>query len=208
MNKKIYFHNRSVLLTDEKIQPSDNQLIVDTIKNSDIRPSEKVLEFIQQPAQNDLVLLCKNVDQIFKQLKDDFAFIEAAGGLIRQKDRYLFIFRLKKWDLPKGKLDKGEKPDEAALRECQEECGITGLQITKELPSTYHIYQYKSGFALKITYWFAMTSTHKGELIPQTEEDIEKAEWLDVADIKKNVLADTYPAIADLVREQLIANSE
>ena len=37
--------------------------------------------------------------------------------------------RLGKWDLPKGKLDKGETIEECALREIEEETGAKGLSI-------------------------------------------------------------------------------
>jgi len=61
---------------------------------------------------------------------------------------YLFL-DLKRWDLPKGKLDMGEGPEAAAIRECEEECGITQLTITKTLEPTYHIYPHKGSYALK-----------------------------------------------------------
>ncbi|MGZ3883079.1 MAG: NUDIX hydrolase [Bacteroidia bacterium] len=133
-------------------------------------------------------------------MKTQFTFIEAAGGLIRNKNRHLFIFRLGKWDLPKGKLDANEAPREAALRECEEECGISGLTIISELPSTYHIYPYKGAHALKVTYWYAMQTDFSKKLIPQTEENIEKAEWLDAESIKKLVVKNTYPAILDVIK--------
>ncbi|MBK6522614.1 MAG: hypothetical protein IPG08_09890, partial [Sphingobacteriaceae bacterium] len=38
---------------------------------------------------------------------------------------------------------------QAAIRECEEECAVTGLTILKQLPDTYHIYEYKTGHALK-----------------------------------------------------------
>jgi 8-oxo-dGTP pyrophosphatase MutT (NUDIX family) len=143
---------------------------------------------------------------LFEELKTLFKNIEAAGGLIAQNNmptgrtgKYLFIFRLGKWDLPKGKIDKGENPKQAAIRECEEECAISGLEIIKELPSTFHIYPFKERFALKTTYWFLMKSDFKGKLIPQTEENIEKAEWLDEKTIKKEVIKNTYPSILDLI---------
>lgn len=199
MNKKVYYNSRFMLLTDDDIQPTGNQLIVDTMNTSGDSLNDRIQKFIQQNDGPDLILKCKNVNSLFEELKTQFKYIEAAGGLIEQDKKYLFIHRLGKWDLPKGKIDKGENARQAAIRECEEECAITGLEIIKELPLTYHIYPYKETYALKTTYWFLMKSNFKGQLIPQTEENIEKAEWLDKAFIKKEVIKNTYPSVLDLI---------
>lgn len=199
MNKKIYFNNACLTLTEGIIQPSGNQLIVKTSEVSDDFWQQSLKEFIQQNAKQDLIFICKNVDSFFEKLKTQFIYIEAAGGLITQNNKYLFIYRLDKWDLPKGKIDKGENPPQAAIRECEEECAITGLTIIKELPSSYHIYPYKGQYALKITYWYLMHSTYNGKLIPQTEENIEKVEWLNLNAINSSVKQNTYPSVLDLI---------
>ncbi|MBK7669303.1 MAG: NUDIX domain-containing protein [Sphingobacteriaceae bacterium] len=174
MNKKVYYNSKFMLLTTGDIQPAGNQLIVDTVNLSKKTLNERIHTFIEQNDGPDLILKCFNVDTLFEELKNEFKYIEAAGGLIEQNKKYLFIYRLNKWDLPKGKIDKGESSKQAAIRECEEECAITGLEIINELPSTYHIYPYKGTYALKTTYWFLMKSCFTGKLIPQTEENIEK----------------------------------
>jgi 8-oxo-dGTP pyrophosphatase MutT (NUDIX family) len=199
MNKKIYYNNNFIHLCTEHIQPTGNQLIVDTNNLDKEILASHIKHFIQQNHNKDLILLCKNVNSLFEELRRSFKYIEAAGGLIEQNNKYLFIYRLGKWDLPKGKIDDGESPPETAVRECEEECAISGLQIVKTLESTYHIYAYKQVHALKTTYWFLMKSTHSGPLIPQTEEHIEKAEWLDVKAIKTKVLPNTYLSVRDVI---------
>lgn len=199
MNKKIYFGNRYLFLTSDKTQPSANQLIVNSEGKSTELIKKTIYDFIQQNDNSNLILISNNVDYIFQNLKKQFIYIEAAGGLIRRKDKYLFIYRLKKWDLPKGKIDKGEVPRQAAIRECIEECAVTGLKILSELPHTYHIYPHKNSFALKTTYWFLMETDYSGELVPQTGENIEKAEWLNSDNIKNLVLKNTYPSVTDII---------
>lgn len=44
-----------------------------------------------------------------------------------------------------------------------------------------------------------MTTMHKGILVPQIEEKIEKVEWLDKNQISEIVLKNTYPAILDVI---------
>mgnify|MGYP001172252366 CR=1 FL=1 len=111
----------------------------------------------------------------------------------------LFIYRLGKWDLPKGKLEKGENIKECAIREVEEECHINELKIIKELPSTYHCYPYKKSWAFKTTFWYKMTSNYKGVLIPQTEEGIEKVEWLNKEELTK-VQGNTYLSIKEVLK--------
>ncbi len=199
MNKKVYYNSKHILITCDEIQQSGNQLIVNTSDLTAVLLNERINNFIQQNDGQDLILITQNADLLFEEIKKQFKYIEAAGGLIEQNNKYLFIYRLKKWDLPKGKIDQGENSRQAAIRECEEECAITGLEIIKELPSTYHIYQYKTGFALKTTYWFLMKTDFSGQLIPQTTEYIEKAEWLDETRIKQEVMPNTYSSVSDLI---------
>lgn len=199
MNKKIYFNNHYILLSSCQIQPSANQLIVNVSEEKKETLTKIIQDFIQQNNTKDLILICKDVNSFFDEIKQQFKYIEAAGGLISNEDRYLFIYRLDKWDLPKGKIDKGETPEQAAIRECEEECGITGITITGQLPSTYHIYQFKGAYVLKTTFWFSMNTTHKGKLSPQIEENIEKVEWLDSKTIKEIVIKNTYPSVLELI---------
>ena len=184
MNKKVYYNSKYILLTKDNIQPAGNQLIVDTSKSSKILLNEGINKFIQQNDGPDLILKCDNVESLFDELKTQFKYIEAAGGLIEQNNppggrtgKYLFIYRLDKWDLPKGKIDKGESPQQAAVREVQEETGLRNVILGAHIIDTYHTYVLKDKRILKKTYWYEMKTTDM-QLIPQQEEDIEQAEWV------------------------------
>jgi ADP-ribose pyrophosphatase YjhB (NUDIX family) len=128
-----------------------------------------------------------------------FKVIEAAGGLVKNsKGEYLFIFRKGKWDLPKGKVDKGESINDAAIREVEEECGVSKLKITKELEPTYHTYHQDGQDILKKTYWFEMSCADDSALKPQAEEDITDARWLGKNDLAR-VHENTYPSVKDVI---------
>ena len=103
-----------------------------------------------------------------------FKIQKAAGGKVLKEDKVLFIYRFNKWDLPKGKLEKGEAIEQCAVREVEEECGFDKLKIEKQIETTYHIFKRKNKTILKITYWFLMKTDFSGNLIPQTEEGIER----------------------------------
>ena len=106
--------------------------------------------------------------------------VVAGGGKVyNDKGEILFIYRNDKWDLPKGKVGRKEPIDQAAIREVEEETGVTGLQITKPLEITYHIFRASGRFKIKITYWFEMKTTYDGKLVPQENEGITDVKWLD-----------------------------
>ena len=144
------------------------------------------------------VLLTKDPKQAFKKMRKSFLVIKAAGGVVRNdENQFLFIFRKGKWDLPKGKLDEGEKTKKAAVREVEEECGITVSKLGDLLCKTWHVYEEKGQVVFKKTTWFNMMATRQA-LIPQLEEGITEARWLASGDfdyIKEN----TYPLIRDVI---------
>ena len=109
------------------------------------------------------------------------------------------IFRNGKWDLPKGKLEVGENIQECAIREVEEECGISGLTINKPLQDTYHTYKLKEQKILKRAYWFEMKTNFKGGLLPQTEEGITMVVWVDKQDIAEK-LENSYGNIIELLQ--------
>lgn len=142
---------------------------------------------------------CEDPDAFFTLFVSFYQLIEAAGGIVRHPSgKYLFIKRFGKWDLPKGKIEKGESPANAALREVSEECGIDNLKIVNELPSTFHTYKLEGNRVIKRTCWFAMDYSGDLSTIPQTEEGISEATWL-VPSQFDVVLENTYRSISELI---------
>lgn len=141
----------------------------------------------------------KDPQKLLKRLKEAFRFIEAAGGLVKNEDgNFLFIYRLNKWDLPKGKAEKGETPAETAVREVVEETGLDAVELMHPLTNTYHIYPLKNKMVLKCTYWYEMLHKGDGKVVPQTVENITRVEWL-AKDQFSTVLKNTYPSIEDVL---------
>lgn len=131
----------------------------------------------------------------WKRFKKLYKIIKAAGGLVKNADgKFLFIQRLGKWDLPKGKLEKGETVQDGAVREVEEECGISEVKITDHIIDTYHTYHLKGKRILKRTYWYEMKYGGSESLIPQGEEGITEAVWLN-AERAEVALTDSYASI-------------
>lgn len=206
MNITIYYLSKKIIV-EEKKQGFKKKIF----KNLDSLSGEELLSdfklFINQYDTDTCYFETANLKMGLEKFQQAFKLIEAAGGLIEHNGRYLFIYRLKKWDLPKGKLDKNESSEAAAVRECEEECGISKLSIIKTLNPTYHLYDYKGNYAIKKTFWYAMNTQHQGVLTPQTEENIEQVRWFNQEEIKQYVVPNTYPAILDMITNTILLES-
>lgn len=129
-----------------------------------------------------VVIFSDDLEALWSDFSSIFKVIEAAGGVVfNGKKEVLVIFRRDFWDLPKGKIDKGESPQQAAVREVQEETGLRNVILGAHIIDTYHTYVLKDKRILKKTYWYEMKTTDL-QLTPQTEEDIEQAEWVVLCD--------------------------
>ncbi len=145
----------------------------------------------------DILVFGYETEKLFADFCSAFIYLEAAGGIVKnENDEILFIKRLGVWDFPKGKIEDGESPKEAAMREVEEETGVENLQIIKGLQSTYHTYPFKNALVLKKTWWFEMQTDFRGELIPQENEDIELAEWHNKEDFM-DLLNKSYRSLRD-----------
>ena len=137
-----------------------------------------VIRKLQRNDFSEVYLYHPDADKLLPIFKDRMGYINAGGGLVvNDKKELLFIERNQKWDLPKGRAEKGEDIETTSLREVEEETGVKNLSIDKFLQETYHIYKNKGRYHLKITYWYLMNTDYSGVLIPQVEEGITQAVW-------------------------------
>ena len=137
-------------------------------------------------------------------IKNIFRQAPAAGGVVIIDNKFVAIERNGIPDLPKGHIEKGESPEVAALREVEEETGITDLEIIKELPATWHCYLLDNQWTIKKTNWYLMKTASGMKNIPQTEEGISKVYLVDkkgVNEFEKN----TFESLKTLVPKIIIA---
>jgi len=147
----------------------------------------------------------KNADKLFKSFITRFKLTNAAGGaVISKKDEVLMIFRHRRWDLPKGKKNRGEKNRETALREVMEETGLEHLEILRKISKTYHFYRRNDRLIIKKTHWFLMKAKRNQDMRPATTEGIVKVKWVafDKARKKGN---QTFRSISEVL-ENVIDN--
>jgi len=168
---------------------------------------KSVLETAKSKKFSELFLFHVDLETLWKEFKWFLKIEKAAGGLVKNNNgEVLFIYRFDTWDLPKGKIEKGEKKKEAAIREVEEECGISGLKIEKKLQKTYHVFQRNDREVLKITHWYQMKTNFKGKLIPQLEEGITEAVFKNQEETKR-ALDNSYENIRLLFKSAVEIDS-
>jgi len=129
-----------------------------------------------------LLISVENYEVIKAFLRNKFRIVKAAGGLVRKKEKFLMIYRLKKWDLPKGKKEKNEKYKQTAVREVGEECNIT-VKIGGKICTTWHTYTMNKNAMLKKTRWYLMDSVDDSKMKPDMAEDIEETRWMNPKEV-------------------------
>ncbi|WP_134202313.1 NUDIX hydrolase [uncultured Algoriphagus sp.] len=137
-------------------------------------------------------------------IKSRFYTIRAAGGIVLKDKKVLLIHRLGKWDFPKGKFDKGETPEQCALREVEEECGIK-VKMGSLICNTWHTYTQNRKSILKKTYWYTMSCTDDSQMTPQLEEGIDDIRWFGIEEAKV-ALINSYPSMRWLFKQMLKGN--
>jgi len=202
---KVFFNDSSVQFSTE-IKKSLNHNIVKIVNFDDYDFVNQIVSEIEcSSVPIDFIVEHSDVEKVWRHFKEHFKELPAAGGLVKnRRGEFLFIRRFGLWDLPKGKIEKKETSEMAAVREVEEECGLTGLTIVESLQSTYHIYwspflkQHKN-LVLKETKWFLMDYSGDETPVPQTSEDIVEARWVAPSEFE-TVMENTYESLKELFK--------
>ncbi len=189
--RKIYFNNNVITFALASEAAGDFYIKCGT--PIDITKMLQKLEF-----SNSITINGDDIEAVYGEFCSFFKLVDAAGGVVRGFDNlWLMMKRNGKWDLPKGHREIGEEIEVCALREVEEECGISDLTIIRHLTTTKHIYRLNDAWILKSTYWYLMESSYAGELIPQTEEGITEVRWVERGEIS-TLLQNSFQTIVEI----------
>ena len=189
------FYNNNFLLISDKSTKCNACLPINIIDISFIN------EFTNDNIDKNYIFITNNISKSVEQLKKHLNYIKAAGGLVvNNKKEILLIKHYNVWDLPKGWIEKNEQETTCALREVNEECGITKHKITNKLTDTFHIYKYNNSLNLKHTVWFLMNYNNNEILKPQIEEDISEIKWVKISDLPQ-YYNNMYLSIIDILQK-------
>ena len=197
---KVFVNDKPLFLTNQVEKETDFQIFL--LESVDI---EQLIVKMFNNKVKKAFLYHPDEKEILKKLKEKISVAKAGGGLVyNKKGEVLFIFRNGKWDLPKGGIEKGDEDiEQTALREVEEETGVSGLKITQKLQKTYHVFKRNGTYKLKITHWYEMHTNYKGTLLPQENEGIEKVAWLKPDEIKE-ALKNSYENIKLLFEDSKV----
>jgi 8-oxo-dGTP pyrophosphatase MutT (NUDIX family) len=198
---RIYINEKVILLTESEPKKAESYERID----GQMFDLKIIYTWILAHHHKSFYIVCPDAKVYLKNIIAGITLIEAAGGLVEnEKGDYLFIFRNEKWDLPKGKIEKDEKTKVAAVREVEEECGITVSKLGDKICKTYHAYISRGEVVLKKTHWFNMKYKGNEKLKPQLDEGITDVRWFKKGHIDA-IVQNTFPSILDvLVKEDLI----
>lgn len=190
---KVFVNKKEIILTT--VTPKKTKAKVLPLKETSLT---EIIRILRTTRVKTLYLLHDNPKKLLALFKKKLPVTIAAGGVVQNQDgKLLFIYRKNRWDLPKGKVNKGETLQEGAKREVKEETGVKKLTVGALAGITYHIFKRNNRYQLKESHWFYMTTPYEGNLIPETKEDITEAVWKGKKKTTK-ALEKTYPNIVNL----------
>ncbi|WP_343664557.1 NUDIX hydrolase [Chryseobacterium mucoviscidosis] len=194
---KVFVNEKKLLLSKQ----SEN--LEKTLGYENVTSLEIALDLLENTSVKELNVFGENIDEIWAEFQKLFRIIEAAGGIVNNpEDEILFIKRLGKWDLPKGKMEKGESREESAVREIEEETGLSNVELVRFINTTYHIYIERNGDkVLKCTHWFEMNFDGEDTSKPQIEEGITEVAWKNTTQIEDEVFPSTFKNIKLIINE-------
>ena len=200
---KIFHENKTLVFP--KIE-GDSLKFDATLQESDRYETDILCDFLQEwladREQTDTFIHEVGENAVAEALKQTFRMAPAAGGVVEKDGKFVAITRHGIPDLPKGHIERGENPEQAALREVEEETGIGKLRIVKMLPSTWHCYQVGDEWRLKCTYWYLMEGEEAIQPKPQTEEGISEVKFVGAEEIE-GFLKNTFRSISEILGKDL-----
>jgi 8-oxo-dGTP pyrophosphatase MutT (NUDIX family) len=199
---KIYFNDKPLFLCDQL----DDELNVyahhdDAVLIDEFSPPavNSMIHEMRQEKVHAGIFVYKDLVTLKRAFWKKFLIIQAGGGLVKnEKDQFLFMLRRGKWDLPKGKLDKGETLEQCAIREVGEETGLHDVRLDGPLLITYHTYNESGKHILKESHWYRMIAAPGQSFTPQQEEQITELRWVAAGEMAP-LLRNTFPSILDVL---------
>src|SRR5258706_876299 len=172
------------------------------VNNASVADMDLILDLLNSKVPINLISLSISVNDypaLKAFLKKKFKVVKAAGGLVRKKEKFLMMYRMKKWDLPKGKKDNGEKYRQTAVREVEEECSVD-VKLGLKICTTLHTYTMNKNNMIKNTRWYVMDLVDDSHMKPAVEEDIEELRWMTQKEVY-HALENSYKSIRFVFEE-------
>ena len=101
---QVFYKEKPIIISDKKSDLKDSILIdIKLLEDLDL------VKLLSKKKVNSIGIKSKKSEKVINIIKKKFPEIIAAGGKVyNDAAEVLFIYRDKKWDLPKGKVEKKE----------------------------------------------------------------------------------------------------
>ena len=199
---KVFINDRSLILTDDY---ADYTSEYDTLFIT-YASQEAFFETIEllrdSPVLRSVCIYHDKLDELWEVFCSKYTMISAAGGIIQNNERILFIYKNKHWDLPKGKMESGESSETTAIREVKEECGINDVSLEGPHETTYYLFNNKGNTMLKKTEWFLMNTSEEGPFKGDENEGITDVKWID-SDSWKSEKENSFASVISMLSSLL-----
>lgn len=173
-------------------------LIVGTHKNV-INEFVDIIEGNPLKKLKSITFIVSDKEDTFNAVRSHFKLVKAAGGIVEKEDKILLIYRLGVWDLPKGKLEKGETVPKCAVREVEEETGVK-VKLLYQICTSYHTYIRNKKRNLKKTYWYTMKCLDDKNMQAQAEENIDEVRWCSREEVEE-LMKDSYESLKRVLKK-------
>jgi 8-oxo-dGTP pyrophosphatase MutT (NUDIX family) len=133
----------------------------------------------------------------------------SSGGVVFRRGDSTIDFLLIRdpyanWVLPKGHIEGGETPEQAALREVEEETGLNHLSMVAQLPTIDWYFRDRGKLVHKFCHFFLLECV-AGEAVPQLDEGITQCIWhppdVAIRTVSYSNAREVVRAAADLLRQ-------
>ena len=207
---KIFINEHPLIITEDErsVENFSQYHILNHESNASILKAIETLEYADRNHHAlGLILFTKDIDYTYRAFRKFFKVIKAAGGIVyNDKGEILLIKRKGLWDIPKGKIDKGESKKEAGVREVMEETNVDGIHLFEKIGKSYHCYWLNGVRVLKLTWWYRMTTSNYKKAKPQKEEKITEIRWVQPKELLKELdTMETYGSIREILKDHLEA---
>jgi 8-oxo-dGTP pyrophosphatase MutT (NUDIX family) len=115
----------------------------------------------------------------------------SAGGVVYRRESGAPLFLLIRdsytnWGFPKGHVEPGERTEDAALREVQEETGLRDLALRGSIDTIDWHFRFRGRLIHKVCHFYLM-ETREADTAPQRAEGITACRWVNYEDAAETI---------------------
>lgn len=134
--------------------------------------------------------------------------LTAGGVVFRRQNKEVEILMIQdaknRWTIPKGHVEKGEHPEQAALREVQEETNLDNVRILEHLGKNQFRYRREDNLILMTMHVFLMEAHGDTEKYkPENNEGIKDVAWFSIKEALEQIEYDNLSKLLLLALKKI-----